>query len=102
VLSILKYHFGVIRGYAFETDGKTLPPMDGEGQVAQVDLELMSQRLRVALGGDTAAIHREFARKALEAATGIPTVVGVRTYLSPAAAEASRVELEDVMRAQGG
>lgn len=63
-------------------DGKLLmevhPPVDREGQTAAVDPELMSQKLRGALGPDTAAIHWDFTRKALEAATGVPTVVGVR------------------------
>jgi L,D-transpeptidase ErfK/SrfK len=71
-------------------DGKLLlevhPPVDGEGQVAQVDLDVMSQKLRLALGSDTAAIHWEFARKALEAATGVPTVVGVRAQVTQASA----------------
>jgi L,D-transpeptidase ErfK/SrfK len=70
-------------------DGKLLlevhPPVDGEGQVAQ-DPEMQSQKLRAALGQDTAAIHWEFARKALEAATGVPTVVGLRAHLSQASA----------------
>jgi L,D-transpeptidase ErfK/SrfK len=60
-------------------DGKLLmevhPPVDGEGQVAQVDLGVTSERLRLALGEDTGAIHWEFARKALESATGVLTVV---------------------------
>ncbi|HEY6621581.1 MAG TPA: L,D-transpeptidase family protein [Steroidobacteraceae bacterium] len=71
-------------------DGKLLmevhPPVDGEGQIAQVDSEVMTQKLRLALGNDTAAIHWDFARKALEAATGVPTVVGLRAHLEPAAA----------------
>jgi L,D-transpeptidase ErfK/SrfK len=71
-------------------DGKLLlevhPPVDGEGQVAQVDPEVMSRKLRRALGQDTAAIHWEFTRKALEAATGVPTVVGLRAHLDQAAA----------------
>ena len=52
-------------------DGKLIlevhPPVDGEGQVAQIDPDVMSQKLRGALGQDTGAIHWEFARKALEA-----------------------------------
>jgi len=55
-------------------DGKLLlevhPPVDGDGQVAQVDPGMMSQKLRAALGQDTAAIHWEFTRKALESAGG--------------------------------
>jgi L,D-transpeptidase ErfK/SrfK len=75
-------------------DGKLImevhPPVDGEGQVAQVDPEIMSQKLRGALGQDTAAIHWDFTRKALEAATGVPTVVGVRAHLEPASAANAR------------
>ena len=71
-------------------DGKLLmevhPPVDSEGQVAQVDAEVLSQKLRTALGQDTAAIHWEFTRKALEAATGVPTVVGVRAHIKQAGA----------------
>jgi L,D-transpeptidase ErfK/SrfK len=69
-------------------DGKLLmevhPPVDGEGQVTQVDPEVMSQKLRAASGDNTAAIHWDFARKALEAATGVPTVVGLRAHLEQA------------------
>jgi L,D-transpeptidase ErfK/SrfK len=69
-------------------DGKLLievhPPVDREGQVAQVDPEVMSRKLRAALGQDTGAIHWEFARKALETATGVPTVVGLRAHLEQA------------------
>jgi L,D-transpeptidase ErfK/SrfK len=71
-------------------DGKLLmevhPSVDGEGQTAEVDLDVMSQKLHRALGQDTAAIHWDFARKALEAATGVPTVVGLRARLDQAAA----------------
>ena len=62
------------------------PPVDGEGQTAEPDLEVMSQKLRRAVGHDTAAIHWDFAREALEGATGIPTVVGLQAHLDPASA----------------
>jgi L,D-transpeptidase ErfK/SrfK len=62
------------------------PPVDGEGQTTAVDLEVMSQKLRGALREDTAAIHWDFARKALESATGVPTVVGVRAHMEAASA----------------
>ena len=62
------------------------PPVDGEGQTAEVDLEVMSQKLRRALRQDTAAIHWDFARKALETATGVPTVVGLRAHPEQASA----------------
>jgi hypothetical protein len=48
--------------------------------------EVMSQKLRLALGKDTAAIHWGFTRKALAAATGVPTVVGLRAHLEQASA----------------
>jgi L,D-transpeptidase ErfK/SrfK len=71
-------------------DGKLLievhPPVDGEGQTAEPNLEVMSQKLRRAVGHDTAAIHWDFAREALEAATGIPTVVGLQANLDAASA----------------
>jgi hypothetical protein len=51
-----------------------------------MDLEVMSQKLRRALGSDSAAIHWEFARKTLETATGVPKVVGVRAHLDQGAA----------------
>ena len=63
------------------------PPVDREGQVAQVDLGVMSQKLRLALGQDTGAIHWEFARRALESATGVPTSVGLRAHLDQASAD---------------
>jgi L,D-transpeptidase ErfK/SrfK len=62
------------------------PPVDGEGQTAELNLDTMSQKLRHALGQDTAAIHWDFAREALQAATGMPRVVGLRAHLDPASA----------------
>jgi hypothetical protein len=55
-------------------------------EAAEVELDVVSQKLRRALGQDTAAIHWDFARKALETATGVPTVVGLRARLDRAAA----------------
>jgi hypothetical protein len=51
-----------------------------------MDVEVMSQKLRHALGQDTGAIHWEFSRKELEAATGVPTIVGLRAHLTQASA----------------
>ena len=51
--------------------------------IQQDRYELAEQQLRLALGEDTAAIHEEFTRQALEAATGVPTVVGLRAHLDP-------------------
>ena len=75
------------------TDGKLLmevhPPVDSEGQTVKPNLQVMSQKLRRTLGHDTAAIHWDFAREALEAATGMPAVVGLQAYLDPASADAA-------------
>jgi L,D-transpeptidase ErfK/SrfK len=53
------------------------PPVDSEGQTVAPNLELLSHQLDRALGSNTAAIHWDFAREALQAANGMPTVVGV-------------------------
>jgi L,D-transpeptidase ErfK/SrfK len=58
------------------------PPVDGEGQSIQPDLEVLSKKLHDALGHDTAAIHWDFARSALKAATGVPAVVALQVHLS--------------------
>lgn len=76
-------------------DGRLLmevhPPVDDEGQAVKPNLEVMSEKLRRALGHDTAAIHWDFAREALEAATGVPAVVGLQAHLDPVAS----VEADD-------
>jgi hypothetical protein len=71
-------------------DGELLlevhPPVDAQGQTtAEPDLDLLSQRLDKALGNGTAAIHWDFAKQTLQAANGIPTVVGLQADLDPAA-----------------
>lgn len=77
-------------------DGKLLmevhPPVDSEGQTVEPNLEVMSQRLRRALGHDTAAIHWDFARQALQAATGMPTVVGLQAQLDPPGGPGGKAE----------
>ena len=70
-------------------DGELLmeahPPVDEEGQnTAEPDLDLLSQKLDQALGSTTAAIHWDFAKEALQAANGIPTVVGLQADVDPA------------------
>jgi len=69
------------------------PAVDDEGQnTADPNMELLSQKLDQALGSTTAAIHWDFAKQALQAANGIPTVVGIQADMSPeqaAAAEAA-------------
>jgi L,D-transpeptidase ErfK/SrfK len=64
------------------SDGKLLMEVH-EGQTVEPSLEVMSHKLRQALGPDTAAIHWDLARKALERATGVPTVVGLQVHLRP-------------------
>lgn len=64
------------------------PPVDEQGQSVEPKLELLSKQLDRALGSNTAAIHWEFARAALQAATGMPTLIGLQAELdsSPTAA----------------
>jgi L,D-transpeptidase ErfK/SrfK len=57
------------------------PPVDAQGQTTEPQLEVFEQLLNRALGDTTAAIHWDFARQALKAANGIPTVVGLETDL---------------------
>jgi L,D-transpeptidase ErfK/SrfK len=57
------------------------PPVDDEGQTVEPDLDLLSKLLNQALGDSTAAIHWDLARKTLQAADGIPTVVGLAATL---------------------
>ena len=75
-------------------DGELLmeahPPVDDEGQnTAEPNMEVLSQKLDQALGTTTAAIHWDFAKQALQAANGIPTVVGIQADMSPEQAEAA-------------
>jgi L,D-transpeptidase ErfK/SrfK len=77
-------------------DGELLlevhPPVDSEGQTTtEVNMDLLSQRLDKALGNTTAAIHWEFAKQALQAANGIPVVVGLQADLDPAAAATDQI-----------
>ena len=72
-------------------DGELLleahPPVDEEGQSVEPDLELLSKLLDQALGDSTAAIHWDLARRTLQAANGIPTVVGLAATLEAPAAD---------------
>jgi L,D-transpeptidase ErfK/SrfK len=77
-------------------DGELLleahPPVDDEGQTIEPDLELLSKLLDQALGDSTAAIHWDLARKTLQAANGMPTVVGLAAAPdTPAPAAAASV-----------
>ena len=77
-------------------DGRLLleahPPVDEQGQTVEPNLELLSQLLDHALGNSTAAIHWDFARETLQAASGIPTVVGLEAVLDTPPAEAGPAE----------
>ncbi|HEY0341771.1 MAG TPA: L,D-transpeptidase family protein, partial [Steroidobacteraceae bacterium] len=70
-------------------DGELLmeahPPVDEEGQnTSEPNVDLMAQKLDQVLGNTTAAIHWDFAKEALQAANGIPIVVGLQADLDPA------------------
>jgi L,D-transpeptidase ErfK/SrfK len=66
-------------------DGELLleahPQVDAEGQTMQPDLDMLSQRLDHALGTTTAAINWDLARETLQAAQGMPTLVGLQADL---------------------
>ncbi len=64
------------------------PPVDEEGQSVEPDLQVLSEKLDHALGENSAAIHWDLARATLQAANGIPTVVGVAADNPDAAAPA--------------
>ena len=87
-------------------DGELLmevhPQVDDEGQnsAAEPDLNLLSSKLDEALGNTTAAIHWDFAKQALQAANGIPTVVGLQADMDPAAAAAA-VQADEKSAAAG-
>jgi L,D-transpeptidase ErfK/SrfK len=53
------------------------PPVDAEGQTIDPDLKLLSDKLDAVLGKSNAAIHWDLARSTLQAARGMPTLVGV-------------------------
>ena len=77
------------------SDGELLmevhPQVDDEGQntATEPDLTLLSSKLDEALGSTTTAINWDFAKQALQAANGIPTVVGVQADMDPTAAAAA-------------
>ena len=87
-------------------DGELLmevhPQVDDEGQnsAAEPNLNLLSSKLDEALGSTTAAIHWDFAKQALQAANGIPSVVGLQADMDPTAAQAA-VEADEKTAAAG-
>jgi L,D-transpeptidase ErfK/SrfK len=73
-------------------DGELLleahPQIDAEGQPMEPDLDMLSLRLDHALGTSTAAINWDLARETLQAAQGMPTLVGLQADLDAPAASA--------------
>jgi L,D-transpeptidase ErfK/SrfK len=71
-------------------DGELLveahPPVDDEGQTLEPDLGLLSARLETLLSGNIVAIRWDLAREALRAATGMPTLVGIKANYDPTVA----------------
>jgi L,D-transpeptidase ErfK/SrfK len=67
------------------------PQIDAEGQPMEPDLNTLSPQLDHALGATTAAINWDLARDALQAAQGMPTLVGLQADLDapPGAAPAA-------------
>jgi L,D-transpeptidase ErfK/SrfK len=68
------------------------PPVDGEGQSVEPNLDLLAKQLDRALGSSVAAIHWDFAREALQKAAGMPTIVGVEADLDTAPAKTAQSE----------
>jgi L,D-transpeptidase ErfK/SrfK len=60
------------------------PPVDGQGQSLEPNLDLLAKQLDRALGSSVAAIHWDFAREALQKADGMPAIVGVEAELDTA------------------
>ncbi len=59
------------------------PPVDAEGQSIEPDVQVLEPLLDQVLGEDTAAIHWDLARDTLQAATGMPTLVGIAADPEP-------------------
>lgn len=53
------------------------PPVDGEGQTAEVDVTAFEAMLDQALGNEVVAINWDLAREELKKARGMPVVVGL-------------------------
>jgi L,D-transpeptidase ErfK/SrfK len=61
------------------------PPVDAQGQTVEPDLALLSQKLEGLLADKIVAIRWDYARDALAAATGMPTLVGLEANFDPTA-----------------
>ena len=59
------------------------PPVDAEGQSVEPDVAVLEPLLDEVLGNDIAAIHWDLARDTLQAATGMPTLVGLAAEAEP-------------------
>jgi L,D-transpeptidase ErfK/SrfK len=71
------------------------PPVDEQGQSVEPDLKLLSKELDRVLGSSTVAIRWDYARQALQAASGMPILVGLEANVDatplPAATPAARI-----------
>lgn len=70
------------------------PQIDAEGQPMEPDLNMLSQRLDHALGTSTAAINWDLARETLQAAQGMPTLVGLQADLDAPAGSVSAMPVQ--------
>jgi len=72
-------------------DGELLlevhPPVDAEGQTIEPDVDQLVKRLDEILGEKPVAIHWEYALETLQAANGIPAVVGIEAIFDDPAEE---------------
>lgn len=89
-------------------DGELLvevhPQVDDEGQntATDPDLDLLSNKLQEVLANNTtAAVHWDFAKQAVAAANGIPTVIGLQADMDPADAAAA-VAADEKAKTDGG
>ncbi|MBS0393951.1 MAG: L,D-transpeptidase family protein [Proteobacteria bacterium] len=64
------------------------PPVDDEGQTVAPELEALSHKLENLLAGKPVAIRWDLARDALQAATGMPTLIGIEATYDPTASSA--------------
>jgi L,D-transpeptidase ErfK/SrfK len=71
-------------------DGELLieahPPVDSEGQSVEPNLEMLSRQLEHLLANKTVAINWDIAREVLQAANGMPTLVGLEANFDPTSA----------------
>jgi L,D-transpeptidase ErfK/SrfK len=68
------------------------PPVDAEGQTIAPDLQMFSGLLDQALGSTTTAVHWDLARDTMQAANGLPTVVGLQADLDQPETQTASVD----------